>query len=109
MINFLIKLLGGVTATEFAEVFSLATKDREVMNQQIEFYKNLCHDLTDRSNYLDDLIFKKTGFITPEKSEVTDTSTMAPISGRKSWNSVKQDLIMRDHAEVLKRKSLKVQ
>ena len=96
MRNYLIRILGGVTATEFSEVFALAAKDREVMQNQMEFYRGQCNLREDRLQYLENLILTKTGFIVANVPTGTDTSDMKPIGGSSTWGKVKHNLEMTD-------------
>lgn len=96
MKNWLIKLLGGVTATEFAEVFSLAAKDREVMQQSNEFYKQQCDARQQRIDYLENLILTKTGYIANPESDSTGFKDYQPIGGQNTWGKVKHELELKD-------------
>lgn len=98
MKNWLIRVLGGVTASEFSEVFSLAAKDREVIQQANEFYKLQCEARQVRIDYLENLILAKTGFVvSPNDSDSTGHKDFAPIGGQNTWGKVKHQLELRDH------------
>ncbi len=103
MRNFLIRLLGGVTQNEFAEVFSLAARDREMMVSQVEFYQAQCRVKDENIKYLNDLIFKKTGFINSEPETISVPPTFKPINSHQSWQSVKAGLIRKDREIMRKR------
>lgn len=94
--TWLIKLLGGVTASEFAEVFALAAKDREVMVANNEFYKSQCDARQARIEYLESLILTKTGFVTNSESDATGHKDFAPIGGNNTWGKVKHNLELAD-------------
>lgn len=94
--NWLIRILGGITATEFAEVFTLAAKDREVMQQSNEFYKSQCDARQSRIDYLENLILTKVGYVTNPESDSTGFKDFQPIGGQNTWGKVKHDLEMRD-------------
>jgi len=103
--NWLIKLLGGVTATEFAEVFSLAAKDREVMVANNEFIKSQCDLRQQRIDYLENLILTKVGYvITSSESDATGHKEFQPIGGNNTWNQVKRNLELKDHKLMQERK-----
>jgi len=96
MKNWLIKLLGGLTTNEFTEVFSLATKDREVMIQANKFYKLQCDVRQARIEYLENLILTKTGFIAPVGIPNETQQDFKPIGGNNTWGQVKRKLELHD-------------
>lgn len=96
MRNWLIRLLGGVTASEFAEVFSLAAKDREVMQQANEFYKIQCDARQVRIDYLENLILTKTGYIAQEGLSSEPHKDFQPIGGQNTWGKVRHELELKD-------------
>lgn len=94
--NWLIKLLGGVTASDFTAVFSLAAKDREVMMINCEFYKAQCDEKQKRIDYLENLILTKVGYIAPLDISQTEVKEHQPIGGSNSWPKVKHSFELRD-------------
>jgi hypothetical protein len=103
MRNYLIRLLGGVKATEFAETFANAAKEHEMMVEQIKFFQAQCKVKDDRIDYLNDLIFKKTGFISSEPESAKVLPVFQPISSHQSWQSIKSNLIRKDREQMRKR------
>lgn len=101
-VNWLIRLLGGVTAYEFAEVFSLAAHERNAMNESMQFYKAQCENRQQRIDYLEDLILKKTGFVV-EALINEPLKDFQPLGGTRNWSTVKRDLERKDHELVLAR------
>lgn len=96
MRNWLIRALGGVTFETFSEVFMLATKDREVMQQAQDFYKSQYNARQSRIEYLEHLILTKVGYIANSDSDSTGHKEFQPIGGQNTWGKVKHNLEMAD-------------
>jgi len=106
MRNWLISLLGGVNERDFQLVFDLANKDREVMYANNTFLINQCDMRQQRINYLEDLIFTKTGFIAGGSISsigIDEQKDYQPIHGARNWNSVKAEMRRKDQAIIKER------
>ena len=104
MRNFLIRLLGGVTSTEYAELFSLLTRNKETSDTSESRMFELYNQERARVNHLEELVLLKAGYLPGEvvKSEV---STQVPIGGSKNPRLLLHQLQKKDHDEFVKRKA----
>ena len=97
MRNWLIRLLGGLTATEFSDVFNLADLDRKVMDSQFCQLAAQANARQVRIDYLENLILTKVGYIASLDISQSEVKDFQPIGGQNTWGKVKHQLEMKDH------------
>lgn len=104
MKNFLIRLLGGITPDEFAQLANTFNSHEQARKQQVEMLETYFKEERVRVNELQTIILKKTGMIPPERPMPSVEQILNPISTRpKSWREQRAMLEKKDADSVAER------